>query len=157
MISLGVVVDGQPGPNNEDDNERSGDTTTETWYAAGDTTLTTPLRTLTTVANAAGEPVSAIDVANPGGSQVQLSHWTGNYDDLGRLTTSSQGFYAGNTSGAENSPVQDFSYGYTNNGVRNSMTLALSGINSVTTTYAVDNVNRTKGVTQTAKGQRGHT
>ena len=125
------------------------DQSTETWYAIGDVAQATPLRTITTLSNVAGDPVSITDMA-----ATSQSVWSAAYDDLGRMTTSSQSFYVGGATGGVTSPTQNFTYGYTSNGDRNVMTLGLNGPGgTISASSGFDNLNRTTRLTQTVDGR----
>ena len=125
------------------------DQSTETWYAIGDVAQATPLRTITTLSNAAGDRVSIKDMA-----ATSQSVWSAAYDDLGRMTTSSQSFYVGGVTGGVTSPTQNFTYGYTSNGDRNVMTLGLNGPGgTISASSGFDNLNRTTRLTQTVDGR----
>jgi hypothetical protein len=131
------------------DSMHTADSTVETWYAPGDTSLSSPLRTITTVHDAAGETVSINDVA--GALLTTLSLWSGTYDNLGRITGSTQSFFLGDPtiippgSGAGTvSPTQTFVYGYTNNGLLNALTLT-AGSNTDSLAYGFDNLYKMKG------------
>ncbi len=126
------------------------DTTVETWFDQGNPTAT---RRITSISDAAGDLISVTDVANPdSGSPVTMSSWSATYDDLGRMTNSSESFHIGPISGGSTSPTQNFAYTYTANSLLQSSALTL-GTNpspTETTAYTYDGENRPTAVTQTA-------
>ena len=131
------------------DGTHTADTTVETWFAVGaDPNSAPPLRSITTIRDSAGDVISVTDVANQTTTPVTQSTWNAAYDNLGQLSTSSQSFVYG----ASSSPAQAFSYGYTADGLRKSLTLTV-GSSTITTGYGYDNLNRMTSVTQTADGR----